>query len=153
MSELGHIIGSSNQKHSHFKNVYYFERSNSWAVRLIKDSKIIDGGHYQEDAAVVADYFILNHLGDKSDRNFPELSYDVIKEKYNQIQDKHGHNSSEKKARSGQGLIRAKDKASPYVGVSKDKNKWAARIKYNKKTIRLGNFDNQEDTAKLNFPN
>lgn len=169
MNELGHIIGNTNVKHTHFKNVYYFARSNAWAVRIIKESKIIDGGHYhsQEDAAIAADYFILNHLGEKADRNFPELSYEAIKDKYNQLLDKHGHNSSEKKARSGQGMIRAKDKASPYVGVSKDKNKWAARIKYNKKTIHLGNFHSQEDaakaydkkalelygdTAKLNFP-
>ena len=47
--------------------------------------------------------------------------------------------------------MRAKDvraSASAYVGVSKDKTKWAAKIKHEGKDQHLGTFGDEEDAAR-----
>ncbi len=168
-SEFGHYIGSSNRKNTQYKGVFLFRRSNAWAVRIIKDKNIIDGGHFAsaEDASIVADYFIIKNYGENTDRNYPELSFKQINEKYISILTKYGHDSNARKAKSGQGLTRCGNKTSRFVGVSKDKSMWTARIKFNKKQIHLGNFETEEvaaqaydkkaielygELAKLNFP-
>lgn len=168
-SELGHFIGSSNIKLSKYKGVYYYERSNKWAVRIIKEGKIYDGGHFSsdEDAAIIADYLILKNFGNDAERNYTEIPVQEIEERYNQILAQYGQNSNVKKARSGQGLTRCKYKTSEYIGVSRDKTKWTARIKYNKKQMHIGNFETEAEaaqaydnkaielygeSAKINFP-
>lgn len=149
-SELGHFIGSSNRKSTNYKGIHYYEKSNSWVARIIKDGNIITGGHFvsEEDAAIVADYFILKNFGEDAERNHPEVPFKEVEERYNQILNKYGQNSNVKKARSGQGIIRCKNKTSRYIGVSRDKTKWTARIKYDKKQMHLGNFETEIEAAK-----
>lgn len=149
-SELGHLVGTTNRKISQYKCVYYYERSKTWAVRLIKNKKIIDGGHYftPDDAAIVADYYIILNFGEQTERNYPQYTFQVIEIKFKEILERYGETSNKRKAKSGQGIVRCKNKTSKFIGVSKDKTKWSARIKYNKKSIRIGNFENEVEAAK-----
>ena len=149
-SQLGHIVGSTNKKKTKYKCVHYYNKSNSWVVRLIKDGEILNGGHYRspKDAAIVADYLIAKTFGEKAERNFPNYSYQTVEKEYLAIIEKYGIDSNTRKAKSGQGLVRCRTKTSQYIGVSKDKNKWTARIKLNKKQIHIGNFETESEAAK-----
>jgi hypothetical protein len=173
-SELAHIKGSSSRtKSSKYHGVYFCNSTQKWWVRVNKNEKAGSENCYdlEEEAAIVSDYIAISKYQGAASRNFPELSFDEIKEKYHNIKEKYGHTKSERWAKVMQGTSRCKSKASKYVGVNenkKRKKKWCARIKFNKKYIYLGNYEIEEaaaraydkkalelygEFAKLNFPN
>lgn len=164
-SELGHIVGSTNRKHSEHKGVAYYAKSNKWFVRIVKDSKIIEGGYFSsvEDATIVADYLIMVHHGLDAERNHPNLSFEQIKEKYDIL----NLDTKVRRSKTMQGVSTSKAKSSKYVGVYLSRGKWYATIKFKKKKHYLGNFENEVDagmaydkkavefygiTATVNFP-
>lgn len=172
-SELAHLHGATNRnKSSKYHGVYFCNSTKKWWVRINKNEKPSSENCYdlEEEAAVVADYIALNKYNEAAMRNFPELCFDEIEKKYHEIKEKYGHTKSERWAKVMQGSTRYKSKSSKYVGVTENKNRkkrWCARIKYLKKYIFIGNFDDEEDAAgaydkkalelygahaKLNFP-
>lgn len=50
-------------------------------------------------------------------------------------------------SRTGIKVAKRKNSKSKYFGVSKSRNKWCARIEYNKKNLYLGSFFTEEDAA------
>lgn len=173
-SELAHIYGSTNRnKTSQYHGVYFCNETKKWWVRVNKNEKAGSENcyNYEMEAAIIADFISINKYKDTAFRNFPKLSFDDIKKEYYKIKDKYGFTKSERWAKVMQGTARCKSKASKYVGVNENKNRkkrWCARIKYKKKYIFIGNFENEEDAAraydnkalelygeyaKLNFPN
>lgn len=99
----------------------------------------------------MSDYIAISKYQDAAIRNFPELSFDEIKERYQKIKEKYGHAKSERWAKVMQVTVRCKTKSSKYVGVTenkKRKKRWCARIKFNKKYVYMANYETEEDAAK-----
>ena len=144
-SELGHIIGSTNRKHSQYKGVIFYPKLNQWYVRIIKDHKIIEGGYFAsiDDASIVADYLIIMNHGKNAKRNHPDIPFEQIKERYNNL----FVDTKVKRSKSMQGVTTSKSKTSIYVGVSRSRGRWAAKIKYEKKTHYLGSYEKEIDAA------
>lgn len=153
-SELAHMHGAANRnKSSQYHGVYFCNHTKKWWVRVNKNEKPSSENCYdlEEEAAIVSDYIALNKYNEVAKRNFPELNYIAVEEKYHEIKDKYGYSKSERWAKVMQGTTRCKSKTSKYVGVNEIKNRkkrWCARIKYEKKYVFIGNFENEEDAAR-----
>lgn len=153
-SELSHHTGSKGRnKSSRYHGIHFLNSKKKWIVRVNKNEKAVSENCYdfEEEAAVVADYISVSKFKDKAKRNFPELKFEALEVKYLAIKAKYGFTKPERWAKVVQGCSRSMQKASKYVGVTFDKRrrkKWCARIKFNKNTIHIGNFEVEEDAAR-----
>lgn len=150
-SHFGHYCGSNKSfKKTNYHSVYYDPYKASNYVRVVKEGSYVPGGYFKsdDDASIVADYMSVKLYGSLANRNYPELSNIELEKRYNEILDRCGKDSRERISFSQQGVSRYKGiKTSQYIGVSKDKNKWAARFKYQKKQIHLGNYNDDKMAA------
>ncbi|NJD01339.1 MAG: hypothetical protein FIA99_01780 [Ruminiclostridium sp.] len=149
--ELGHVVNYTGGQSGYYGVVQV--KSNSWAVRIVKGKNKSYIGTYNDprDAAIVAEYIVLDRYGNIGGRNFPELSREEIEKLFIIVQEKYGYDIREKLSRLKQGIKRTNIKTSSrFVGVSwnKEKGKWEARIRYKGKKFHLGCFDVEEDAAK-----
>lgn len=152
--EYGHLYGGKHEeKSSKYHGIYFCKTSKKWYVRVNKDEKPMSEHSYfmEKEAAIVADMISIEKFGKKANLNFPKMSQKELKQHYETIKSKYGYTKTEIKSKSSQGISRAKNKASRYVGVTLDKRRkkcWVANIKYHGKKIWLGNFEKEVDAAK-----
>lgn len=129
-------------KSSGYYGVYFRKSHNRWTTSLSCNSKSISFGFSDEkDAAIAADYLARSNYGEAAMLNFPELSFDQVKEAFIKLQVKYGLTREERITKSQQGVPKkTKNKSSKYVGVSKDKNRWRAYINFKGCRMNLGSF-------------
>jgi hypothetical protein len=132
---------------SKYKGVSFFKQTQKWKVELTCKGKYYALGYYDDEtiAARIYDAKIFELKGNKARLNFPEQINDLID------------------------LSEANKKTSKYKGVYwyKQTKKWKASIKYQKKKIHIGYFDDEVtaalmydakafelrgEKARLNFP-
>lgn len=154
-NHFGHLIGHiSQEKTSIYHGVYYCKLTKKWWIRLEKDYSIIHDHCYQTEyeAAIAADYIKISNsiIGDI--RNFPDMLDDEIESAYHVIRGKYGLSRQEIKSKASQGISRAENPRSKYVGITFDKRRpnkpWVARIKYQGKFIWIGSFYDEIDAAR-----
>jgi hypothetical protein len=89
-SEYGHITAIRENKASKYIGVH--KKKKRWAVKILKDRQAYykTSYIYEDEAGIVSDYIIMKLYGITAKRNFPELTYEEIKELYENIQNSYG---------------------------------------------------------------
>jgi len=137
-------------KSSNYYSVYFRTDHNMWTATLRYNSKNISYGFSDEkEAAIAADYLARVYYGEAAMLNFPELSFDQVKEAFFELQLKYGFTKGERITKSQQGIPKKRKtkQLSKYVGVSKDKNRWRAYISFKGKKIQIGSFRDELSAA------
>ena len=115
---------------SQYYYVSWFPHHNKWGVEQERNDEVRKRWLFEEEieAALWADH--RNAVVLKNDRklNFPELSHEELKSKIDDINLKYGTTRQEKHSNTRQGRTFCKKKTTPYVGVSKQGNKYVAQI-------------------------
>lgn len=149
--QLAYLVSNCKNKNkaSKYYGVIYRKDRGKWCTTIRSGSKIKSYDFSsEEEAALIADYFAITNYGDVAKRNFPNLSYEQIKEKYYELKKKYGFTREEKITKSQQGI--PKKPTSKFVGICFDKseNKWRTLISYKGKRISMGRHDNEIDAAR-----
>lgn len=150
--QLAYLVSNCQKrdKSSNYYGVHFRASHNKWTTALNCDSKSISYGFSDEkDAAIAADYLARLNYGEAAMLNFPELSFNQVKEAFFELKLKYGFTREERITKSQQGIPkkRKKKKLSRYVGVSKDKNRWRAYISFKGKKIQIGSFRDEISAA------
>ena len=68
-------------------DVQYHTATKKWHVQILADGlqRILTGYGIEEDAAVIADYYALKNYGKLAKLNFPELSYEQLNAKFQEV--------------------------------------------------------------------
>jgi len=151
--EFAYLISSNTSKSSKYYGVYFKTDRKKWCVQLTKDRhrKTLSGYDSEEDAAVIADYYALENFGNLAKLNFPELSYEQLEVRFQEVNNKYGKTKSEKMTIRFQGKQKNFSwvKSSQYVGVAwdKDENYWFVHIGRNNRRYKIRNFNSEIEAA------
>lgn len=129
----GHPIGVSG-----YRGIYWDGGKQQWIVRIWRGSERIYVGRFidLDQAAHVQDSAARYYLGEDTSLNFPDETPAVFEANHVARSPAQAHHK------------RKPGGSSKYRGVTKAKNRWAARIEVERQSIRLGSFVNEEDAAR-----
>ncbi len=152
--EFAYLISNNKiSSSSKYNNVHYHTATKKWRVKIFEDNqhKTLTGYDLEEDAAIIADYYALRNYGKLAKLNFPELSYEQLETKFQEVTDKYGKSKSDKLTKRFQGKQKNFSwvKSSKYIGVSwdKDENYWLAHIGYKNRRYKIRNFKTEIEAA------
>lgn len=129
---------------SDYRGVFWSNTKNRWMVEIYRGRKKIYVGRFvdMEDAARAYDSVAKQYLGDEAQLNFPDdpiVPLDEIKRRSSKPRFQKQRSNVQKRRPGG---------TSQYRGVSRNKNRWIARIEIERRSMRLGSFINEEDAAR-----
>lgn len=152
--EFAYLISNNNiSTSSKYNGVQYHTATKKWRVQMLIDGqqRTLTGYDIEEDAAVVADYYALKNYRKLAKLNFPELSYEELEAKFQEVTHKYGKSKSDKLTKRFQGKQKKFSwvKSSKYVGVSwdKDENYWSVNIGYKNRRYKIRNFKSEIEAA------
>lgn len=135
---------------SQYYYVSWFKSHGKWGVEQERNEGVRKRWMFHEEieAALWADY--RNRILLKSDRklNFPDMSQEQLQDMADGLIEKYGYGRKEKHSKTRQGNSYCKKKTTPYIGVSKQGNKYVAQICHLGKKIIICRVDDPVTAAK-----
>lgn len=137
-------------KMSQYYYVTWYNSHSKWGVEQERNRGIRQRWMFHEEieAALWADYRNAILLQNGLKRNFPELTHEQLEERITELNIKYGRDNKERLSKTRQGNSFCRNKTTPYIGVSKQGNKYVAQICHNKKQMILCRVDEPLEAAR-----